>query len=287
MNACRQGLLAGILIPLLAGCAAVPDQTELNQHADNIARSAGLARAEVQTDSFVLTSFYKITRADLPLTVYIEGDGFAWRTRSQPSMNPTPIKAQGLALAAADPAKNVVYLARPCQFTPLIASPRCSVSYWTGKRFAEEVIASMSQAVNQYAARVPGQPIHLVGYSGGGNIAALLAARHQGIATLRSVAGNLDITEVNRLHRVTPMPGSLNAIDLAPQLSSLPQIHYYGSEDKIVPPAIAERFARAAAGHCTQVRAVPGMSHDGDWAHLWPKLLSELPRCSMETEYDH
>lgn len=274
-----QRLLTSLLMLLLAGCATVTSQGDLNQRADHIARAAGLARAEVATDSFVLTSFARITRADLPLTIYIEGDGFAWRSISRPSMNPTPVKAQGLALAAVDPGANVVYLARPCQFTPMAANPRCNVSYWTGKRFAEEVITAMNQAVAHYAARLPGQSIHLVGYSGGANVAVLLAARRQDVGSLRSVAGNLDVEEVNRLHRLTPMPASLNAIDVAPRLRDLPQVHYYGDQDSIVPPVIAQRFAHRAMGRCIQVRGVSSMAHDGDWARLWSQLLNEQPRC--------
>lgn len=272
--------LISLLIGLLAGCVAVADPTGRNQHAGNLARSGGLTRAQVQTERFLLTSFARITRVDLPLTIYIEGDGFAWRTLTRPSINPTPIKALGLALASADPAPNVVYLARPCQFTPMAANPRCVTSYWTSKRFAEEVITAMNQAVTYYAARLPGQPIHLVGYSGGANVAVQLAARRQDVRSLRTVAGNLDVEEVNRLHRLTPMPASLNAIDVAPRLRDLPQVHYYGEQDTIVPPVIAQRFAQRAMGPCIQVRGVAGMRHDGEWARVWPQLLSEQPRCT-------
>lgn len=280
LMACGRGLLAALVLAWLSGCSQLPSNAELNRHADDMARAAGLQRAQVQTEGFVLTSFYRITRPDQPLTVYIEGDGFAWRTRSQPSLDPTPRKALGLALATADPAPNVLYLARPCQFTQASANPRCAVAYWTGKRFAEEVIAAMNQAVTQYAVRVPGQPIQLVGYSGGGAVAALIAARRDDVAWMRSVAGNLDMAEVNRLHRVSAMPDSLNAIDIAPLLATLGQIHYAGSEDKVVPAPIAQRFANATGGRCTQVRIIPGMSHDGDWARLWPGLLAEPVHCS-------
>lgn len=279
-----RGLLTGLFSLLLAGCAAAPNQLELTRQAQTVAQAGGLVMAQVPTERFVLTGFYRITRPDLPLTVYIEGDGFAWRTRSQPSSNPTPINAQGLKLAAADPAPNVLYLARPCQFTPMAVNPRCEVSYWTGKRFAEDVVVAMNQAINQYTARVPGQPIHLVGYSGGATIAALLAARRGDVISLRTVAGNLDVDEVNRLHRVTPMPGSLNAIDIAPRLIDLPQIHYTGSDDSVVPPVIAQRFAAATGGHCTQVRVVPTMRHDSDWARAWPALSSEPPRCMKRAD---
>lgn len=279
-------LCTGLLYLCLTGCVEVPSSAELNQRAETLARPAGLLRGQVRTDSFVLTDFSRISSPDLPLTIYIEGDGFAWRTRSQPSADPTPLKPQALALASVDPAANVVYLARPCQFTPMSANPRCSVVYWTGKRFAEEVVQAMDQAVSHFARQVPGQPIHLVGFSGGAGIAALIAARRQDIATLRSVAGNLDTVEFNRLHRTTPMPESLNAIDVAPRLTTLAQIHYYGSNDKVVPATIAQRFAQATAGHCTQVRAVAGMSHNSDWAQQWPALLAVPAQCTMENAHD-
>lgn len=271
-------LMGGVLLALLGGCAA--ESLQLNEQAEARAEAVGMQRALVQTDGFVLTSFYRITRPDQPLTVYIEGDGFAWRTRTQPSQDPTPRKAVGLALATADPASNVLYLARPCQFTPMSANPRCAVTYWTGKRFAEPVIAAMNQAVSDYAKRLPGQPIHLVGFSGGGAVAALIAARRDDVASLRTVAGNLDMDEVNRIHRVSAMPESLNAIDVAPRLSGLAQVHYSGSDDTVVPVEIAQRFIKASGDRCAQLRRVPGLAHDGDWQRLWPSFLNDPLPCS-------
>lgn len=272
---------------VLTGCAHLPTPSEREQRAEALARPAGLLREAVPTGSFTLTSFTRITRPDLPLSVYIEGDGFAFLSRSQPSADPTPLKAQALALAAADPAPNVIYLARPCQFTPQHLNPACKVAYWTSKRFAEEAVAAMNQAVSHFAKRVPGQPLTLIGFSGGGAMAALIAARRTDVISLRTVAGNLDTVEFNRLHKTTPMSGSLNAIDIAPRLRNLPQLHYYGAADTVVPGAIAQRFARATAGNCTQVRAVPGMSHNGDWAQLWPTLLAEPAHCLTSIEHAH
>lgn len=263
-----------MMLGMLAGCA------DPNLHADAMAQAAHLRRAQVNTERFVLTSFYRITRPDLPLTVYIEGDGLAWRSRTEPSADPTPHQALGLALAAADLAANVVYLARPCQFTPMAANPLCDKAYWTNKRFADEVVVAMNQAVTHYAVQVPGQRIHLIGYSGGGALAVLIAARRNDVASLRTVAGNLDHAEVNRLHHVSAMPGSLNAIDVAPQVASIAQIHFSGGDDTVVPPLIAQRFVAATGGRCAQTHLVPGMSHESDWAGRWPDLLKIPPLCS-------
>ena len=266
---CLFGLCA--LPLLLAGCA------DFNAHADAMAKPAGLHRDLIVAGPFVLTTFYRTTQADQPLAIYIEGDGLAWFSRNQPSDNPTPHLALGLALAAADPAANVVYLARPCQFTPVTEEHPCDVTYWTSKRYAEEVVAAMDQAITRY--KKADQKIALIGYSGGGALAVLVAARRNDVTSLRTVAGNLDQAEVNRLHRVSAMPESLNAIDVARKVASIPQIHFSGADDTIVPPAIAQRFVTAAEGTCAQARVIKGMSHESDWSRLWPGLLAIRPTC--------
>jgi dienelactone hydrolase len=274
--------LTSALAGALAGCA------DPNTHADAMAQPVGLRREQINAGRFLLTTFVRITHPDLPLTIYIEGDGLAWRSRYQASDDPTPHQALGLALAVADPAPNVVYLARPCQFTPMAMNPSCSATYWTDKRYAEEVVAAMNQAVSHYAAQVtqlPAQRINLIGYSGGGALAVLIAARRSDVASLRTVAGNLDHAAVNRLHKVSAMPASLNAIDVARQVAAIPQIHFSGADDTVVPPAIAQSFV-AVAGACAQARIVPGMSHDSNWERRWPDLLAIAPRCSSGKNHE-
>ncbi len=269
-------LLSTALSLLLAGCASDP----LAQ-ADALAQPAGLQRELSKSGPFLLTAYVRITRPDQPLNLYIEGDGLAWRTRYEPSADPTPRKALGLALAAADGSANVVYLARPCQFTPMESNPACNVAYWTGKRFAPEVVAAMSEAVSHYLERLPGQRVNLIGYSGGGAIAVLVAARRHDVATLRTVAGNLDQVALNRWHKVTPMPESLNAIDDASRVAGIAQLHFSGGDDMIVLTQFARNFVQHA-GACAHLRVLPGLSHEGNWAAVWPALLKEKPYCGAE-----
>jgi dienelactone hydrolase len=207
-------------------------------------------------------------------------------SRTMPSLDPTPREATGLELAAKDPAPNVVYLARPCQFTPMAMNPSCGIPYWTGKRFAADVIESMNDAVSRFAALTPGQPVELVGYSGGGAVAVLIAARRTDVVSIRTVAGNLDDEFVNRLHDVSPMPESENAIDFASRVASIPQVHFSGAKDEVVPPSVAQRFinaANATGTRCAQALTVPGLSHGGDWSRRWPALLEIAPTCASET----
>ena len=54
------------------------------------------------------------------VNIYIEGDGRAWLNKNRPSLDPTPKNSLALKLAEIDPAPNVIYLARPCQYSKLI-----------------------------------------------------------------------------------------------------------------------------------------------------------------------
>ena len=75
--------------------------------------------------------------------------------------------------------------------------------------------------------------------------------------SLRTVAGNLEQVEVNRMHKVTPMPESLSAIDVAGQLAAIPQRHISGADDRVVAAVIAKRFVRAGAKHPRSVLPWP------------------------------
>lgn len=251
--------------------------------ADSIAASAGLARVRIPAEPFVLTAYLRIKDPAAPVTVYIEGDGLAWLSRSEPSPDPTPRSPLALRLAAADPAANVAYLARPCQYTPMAENPACAPAYWTGRRFAPEVIAATGRALDVIAARTTRREVHLIGYSGGGAVAVLAAADRRDVASIRTVAGNLDHAAVNRLHRVSPLAGSLNPIDAVPRVARIPQIHFSGDKDTVVPPFIAAGFRAAAASPCVQTRTVAGASHADGWLERWPDLRAHPPDCAGDT----
>jgi hypothetical protein len=239
--------------------------------ASGIARGGSLARMDIQSGPYRLASWRRLDDPAQPVNVYIEGDGLAWISRSSPSNNPTPTEPVALELAAADPAPNVVYIARPCQYTPLATSPGCSQDSWTSGRFDPGVIEAMNAAISQIPAAAG---YTLTGFSGGANIAALIAARRSDILALRSVAGNLDPDALNTLHRVSPMPGALNARTVASALTRLPQIHFIGEQDKIVTPEIYQSYAAAAGpGACTTSRIVGGATHTQGWQSAWPELL--------------
>ena len=66
-----------LLLLLLSGCHSitVPDS---------------FMYKEIETDSYKLASWQKITDIKSPIRIYIEGDGYAFNHLGYPTTNPTP-----------------------------------------------------------------------------------------------------------------------------------------------------------------------------------------------------
>ena len=262
-----------VWLVLTAGCTSVPTPAERRIYADTLAQAHGWQRSVISTTEFDVVAYMPARiNAALHLTVYIEGDGFAWVSGSQPSDDPTPRDPLGLRLALAQPNGNAGYLARPCQF---VVSSRCAQRYWTTQRFAPEVVNASDQSLDALKSRFGAQRITLVGYSGGAAVAALLAQRRNDVVRLVTVAGNLDHRAWTAYHHVMPLTGSLNPADAASQFFNLPQVHWVGNDDMVVTPALARAWPLGFAGqNDANVRVVPGFDHYCCWAQKWPQLWS-------------
>lgn len=272
-------LIAFALLPLL-GCGlnapSVPERTEL---ADEIGYSAAMKRVDIRQNGYTLFGFKRVNAPNLPLHVYIEGDGFAWQQRHRPSNDPTPLNPVGLRLAAEDLHPNVVYLARPCQYLRA-QSPACSSVKWTHHRFSVELIGVMNGAINQIIQSDALPAVRLYGYSGGGAMAVLVASERSDVREVRTVAANLDTALWVKHHGVSPMQGSLNPANIAAKLSSVPQLHIAGSADEVVPPKVVKSYASAGNEQgCANTHIVQGYGHYAAWQNAWPRLLRMTNEC--------
>lgn len=266
-------MLAGFFLAA-SGCASLASFAGRHEAADRIARAAGFRKIFIETKDFVLTAYLRASEPGGDLTVYIEGDGAAWLTRRQLSADPTPGKPLVLELAAMDPAANVAYLARPGQYTagPF---PVCDPIYWSARRFSKEVVKAMNEAVDRLRADAGSRRLNLIGYSGGAAIAVLIASGRSDVVSLRTVAGNLDTEAVNRYHGVSPLEGSLNPIHRARKLKYLPQHHFAGSADTVVPPFITESFAKQTGDEVRgKMTIIEGATHGEGWKARWRSLLA-------------
>ena len=117
-----------------------------------------------------------------------------------------------------------------------------------------------------------GQPIDLIGYSGGGGIAVLIADRNKKVRSILTIAGLLDHKLFTEHHKVLPMIGSLNPIDVAYRLRNIPQLHMSGGKDVIVRPSIADHYVVTANSRCVKHQIRPDISHDKGWEGEWKDI---------------
>lgn len=274
----QRQIILGVLSVVLNACVTSPDARLFK--ADDMAQGADFQKIQVRTDPFILTSYARLSAPGKPLHIYIEGDGYAWVTPSRASGDPTPRNPMLLSLAVKDPAANVVYLARPCQYTPMAQNPECTEFYWTDGRFSEPVIQSINEAISYFAKKAAATQVHLTGYSGGGALAILAAARWKDVLSLKTIAGNLDPAAVNRYHKASPLALSQSPLGVAGDLKQIPQIHFVGMKDQVVPGFAAQNFFEAADhSPCIQIIPVKDVSHEKGWVEHWPELSLVEPEC--------
>ncbi|MBF0483349.1 MAG: alpha/beta hydrolase [Candidatus Omnitrophica bacterium] len=268
-------LVIVLLLPALCGCATIPAFQNRAQVSEDIASKSGFKKEYVTANDFYLLTYQKFNNRVLApiLRVYIEGDGHAWKSKYKLSDDPTPLNPLGLRLAVLDPSDNVAYIARPGQFLN-VDLPKCDSSYWSKKRFAPEVVEAMSKVIDALKEKSGASAIELVGYSGGGALAVLVAAARSDVVTLRTVAGNLDIREWSAYHHVSQLYGSLNPLDVADKIAALPQRHFVGGSDKIVPGFMAQSFVeKMGDNNHKKITVVRGATHGSGWIEHWVELL--------------
>lgn len=243
-----------------------------------LASSHGQRLEILSTQAFPLALSVSRQRLDSPrIRIYLEGDGHAWATSSQPSLDPSPRHLLMAEMAFSDPTPSL-YLARPCQF---VRVPACRPVLWTDRRFSPEVLDSLDQALSQIKERFGNQDFELIGYSGGAALALLLAARRDDIAQVQTLAGNLSPRQWAELLRLSPLQGSLDPLDYRERLARIPQRHIVGRDDPIVPPALLDSYRRAlGTATCLEAVVVPGVTHVEGLADAWSHWRERPIRCA-------
>jgi len=272
----RSLLAVGLSAVLLTGCG-----THSVMKDDTVKRTAlpvFMLERNIPAQDFIIEARERVYEKFKPATVYIEGDGVAFYDDVSVSDDPTPVDPVALRLAAQDSGANVIWLARPCNITKgWKHGSQCPSDFWTGKRFAPEVIDNYQTVLDNIKATYGIPSFHLVGYDGGAAVATILAAQRSDILSLRTVAGNLDPRTTAELHNVVYSDESLSPIDFAPAVADLPQRHFLGKLDRTTPPAVYNSFAQSVAdGHCMNVTMVDNADHVLGWVEQW-SVLKDMP----------
>jgi hypothetical protein len=256
-------------IILISGCQIDPNA---------IAHKANMHKKLHYTKNFIITSFIRERNyldQTKPIYIYIEGDGQAWVSRYRLSNNPTPKNPLALQLASIDHNANVIYIARPCQFTPIELDHNCCSNYWSTARYSQVVIDAINEVITNVKNLINSKnpDIHLIGYSGGATVAGIIAASRNDIKSLTTIAGNLDHDMVSDFHQTTKLDQSLNLIDFAEKISNISQIHYIGEKDQVIPSYITKIFVTKInyfnKNNIAKYVILKNIDHYNGWVSFW------------------
>lgn len=263
VRAWRTAGLAGVVVTLLAACAAP------SQKAEEFAQSVAFEREVVRGATFRHVVYRNARHGTTrTLRVYIEGDGRPYLDRWSVAPDPTPTRPLMLYLMALDP-EPAIYLGRPCYFGLATEVP-CTPLDWTLRRFSPEVIESMAAVIEQAGSHA--DSLELFGHSGGGALAVLLARRLDTVTRVVTLAGNLDTAAWVALHRYSPLTGSVDPLAGGPLRADILQLHLAGELDKNIPPRLLlEPVRRLGSG---QLEVVTGADHTCCWQAVWPAVLA-------------
>lgn len=241
------------------------------QRVDRLAAEQGYRRVLLEGESFTHVAYLQgepdPARA---LHVYLEGDGAPW-LGGRFAKYPTPRDPLMLKLMARDTAA-AVYLGRPC-YHGLQESKNCEAKWWTSHRYSEAVADSMAAALRNLAGEQ--HPVVLLGHSGGGTLAMLMAERLSNVKTVVTLAGNLDIHAWTRKHNYPSLHGSLNPAERPPLPGHIRQLHLAGGRDRNVPAGFIQRVA-ASQPHTAEYRLFERYDHTCCWRDIWPAILNGL-----------
>jgi len=259
-----------LLALFLAGCTSNAARIE------ELAGTLGMTRSVVEAGGFRNSIFMRGVPApqDAPLAIFIEGDGVPWNGGREPSLDPTTGNPVALKLLAQTPLP-AAYVTRPCYHD--MTGRRCTPERWTMARYSDEIVSSMTEAVRTAARQAKARSVVLVGYSGGGVLAVLIAERLDNVTGVITVGANLDIDAWTKHHGYLPLTGSLNpATSTAEHRWS--EIHLYGAQDTKVPPVTAEAYFKRYPSARRQI--VDANDHVCCWVEQWPQLWQQISAAS-------
>lgn len=134
----------------------------------------------------------------------------------------------------------------------------------------------MTDAVTEILRWESAETAELIGYSGGGVLALMIAARLDAVTRVSTIAANLDTTAWTEFHDLLPLTGSLNPADSLHFPVRFEQVHLSGTRDKVVPMATIARF-RSLHPEAVFLE-VEEFDHRCCWAEHWPDILDHINR---------
>jgi predicted alpha/beta hydrolase family esterase len=206
------------------------------------------------------------------LHVYLEGDGRPWRRHGlMPATNPSSHSLTALSLMMLDDQASV-YLNRPCYGRQRLVKG-CTAALWTQGRYSQNVVNSLTTALESLKTQMPKAKIILIGHSGGGTLAMLLAQKIQ-VAGIITLGANLDHRQWTEYFGYLPLDQSLDFMRFSPLPSHIPRWHLAMKNDVQVPYWMTEQAAQKDP--LARFILFPEGDHQCCWAQHWPIILKEF-----------
>ncbi|AEG00998.1 alpha/beta hydrolase family protein [Methylomonas methanica] len=261
----RKSLAIGFFAVFLGtGCSTV---------AEDFARQAKLLNLErevMRGSNFQHVVYRKSGNSSATLHVYIDGDGTPW-IAGRPTDDPTPRNALLLKLMSLDPASSA-YVGRPC-YHGMHSTDACASRFWLSHRYGEAVVVSLAEVIKHLLRSGRYRRIALIGHSGGGTLAVLLASRLPETVAVVTVAANLDLSAWAAYTENDDLNASLNPAELPALDPSIKQYHFAGGKDDIVPPALMVNAAKQLGSNLI---VIDDYDHVCCWERLWANILDDV-----------
>ena len=204
------------------------------------------------------------------LHVYLDGDGTPWERNRWIADDPTARNSLILRLMAQD-TQDLILLGRPCYYG-FSHTLGCYNKFWTSHRYSNEVVNSLIVVLNDWVMQWGYKKIVLIGYSGGGTLAVLMAEKVANISMVVTISANLDVTAWSQHHGYSALNDSLNPMDKAKLRASIKQMHFAGKEDLVVPAAIIKNYTDSQFN--AKYHVFSGFDHNCCWEQEWIKVLN-------------
>lgn len=206
------------------------------------------------------------------LHIYIEGDGLPW-IGNRITFDPGPFDQVALSLMQQDPSPSF-YLGRPCYFQSKVGlSDQCEPSLWTRARYSKKIVDILIAALNSQSDLATYDEWILIGHSGGGTLAYLMAQELPKVKTVVTISSNLNVTAWTNHHKYTPLDWSLDPAQLQPK-KSLRVFYLSGGKDKNVPIELNKTFLEKINA---TIISRPGYNHSCCWEKEWKDILQLIP----------
>ncbi len=256
-----------IFLVFVSGCQSASERFEQK------AIAAAFTPQVIETGIFSHKIYKNHQLLDGKLHIYLTGDGLPWMAGVIPSVDPTPRDTIIFDLIEQDQSAALI-LGRPC-YHGFSDKSYCDSGLWTGKRYSEDIVESLSIAVEQLSEQYRASSLVLIGYSGGGALAVLLAEKVSNVSAVITIGGNLNILLWTQHHQLLPLNGSMNPAERPGLPVTIMQKHFIGSEDKIVPASMLKTYVESHGA--SELVVVDGFDHRCCWKNIWAEILKQIP----------